>query len=154
VPRNKTTFAAGNQAALRHGGRSRIAVESHANQVREELTALLSEHLPHVTAADGPLVDLAVDVTTKLRLLADYFDRTSGGSLIDGRGKPRAASELYLRLHRQCLAVFDRLGIGPASRVQIMASLGTAQTSRQRLAIETQKRLQADYGTAPKELES
>lgn len=154
MSRTKTTFQPGNQAALTHGGRSRIAVETHANLVREELTALLSEHLPHVTAADGPLVDLAVDVTTKLRLLADYFDRTSGGSLIDGRGKPRAASELYLRLHRQCLAVFDRLGIGPASRVSIMASLGTAQTSRQRLAIETQKRLQADYGNAPKEMES
>jgi hypothetical protein len=154
MARSKTCFVAGNTAAMTHGTRSRHAVEMHALQVRTELTAVLSAHLPHVTEADAPLVDLAVDATTKLRLLADYFDRTSGGSLIDGRGKPRAASELYLRLHRQCLAVFDRLGIGPASRVQIMASLGTGQTSRQRLAIETQRRLQVDYGSVPKELKS
>jgi hypothetical protein len=122
MPRTKTTFAPRNQAALRHGGRSRIALEMHASEVRAELTALLAEHLPHLTPADGPLVDLAIDATTKLRLMNAYFERTSGGSLIDGRGRPRAAAELYLRVERQCIALFDRLGIGPTARAAIVGS--------------------------------
>jgi hypothetical protein len=131
MPANKTSFRPGNDAALKHGGRSRIAVETHANQVREGLTALLGEHLPHVTAADGPLVDLAVDAVTKLRLMNAYFERTSGGSLIDGRGKPRAAAELYLRVERQCIAIFDRLGVGPTARAAIHGS----ETGKRHLAI-------------------
>jgi hypothetical protein len=109
---------------MRHGARSRHAVETRAQSVRTEVNELLAKHLQHVGPADTPLVDVAVDVITKLRLISDYLDRVSGGSLIDLRGKPRPSAELYLRLHRQALAVFDRLGVGPQARAAIVASLG------------------------------
>jgi len=110
------------RAPLKHGLRSPTTVQKHASEVREELTALIGEHLPHLTPADGPLVDLAVDAVCKLRLMNAYFERTSGGSLIDGRGRPRAAAELYLRVERACVALFDRLGIGPTARAAVMGS--------------------------------
>jgi hypothetical protein len=131
MARSRTTFGPDNTAAVTHGTRSRHAVQQHASEVREELTALIGDHLPHLTPADGPLVDLAVDAMTKLRLMNAYFDRTSGGSLIDGRGRPRAAAELYLRVERNCIALFDRLGIGPTARAAILGS----ETGKRHLAI-------------------
>lgn len=141
----RTSFQPGNQAALKHGGRSRIAVQTRAGQVRGELGDLLGEQMPHLTAADKPLVDLAVDLLTKLRLVSEHLERTSGGSLIDGRGRPRAAADLYLRLHGRVLPVLDRLGIGPAARADVLGALGMP-SARQQLVSEAQKRLQAKAG--------
>lgn len=144
MPQNATSFQPGNQAALTHGARSRIALEKRAGRVREELTALVGEHCPHLTPADAPLVDLAVDLTTKLRLLSEFYDKTSGGSLIDLRGKPRPAAQLYLQLHRQALATFDRLGIGPSARASIIGALGLP-SHRERLAEQAQRELREKY---------
>lgn len=142
MTRNKTSFEQGNQAATVHGARSRIAVENRAADVRAELTSLLQQHLPHVTPADQPLVDVAVDITTKLRLMAEFFDTQSGGSLIDTRGKPRPAAELYLRTVRTALDIYQRLGIGPGARALLLGSLGMP-SPRVVQAQEAHKRLRA-----------
>jgi len=147
VPRSSTTFQPGNLAALKTGTRSRTVVETRANQVRAELTALLAEHLPEVTPADQPMVDLAVDVATKLRLISDFLGRTSGGSLIDGRGRPRSAATLYVTLLRECRACFSQLGIGPVARGQVMAALGLQNDRRSRAAKDASVSLMERYSS-------
>jgi hypothetical protein len=124
MPRSATTFKPGNTAALTHGLRSRTAVEQRTAAVRAELSKLFAAHVAHLTPADQPLVDLAVDLVAKLRLMSEYLDRTSGGSLINLRGKPRPAAELYLKLHRHAVVIFHELGIGPAARAAVLSSLG------------------------------
>jgi hypothetical protein len=74
---------------MRHGARSRTAIQKRASEVRAELGELLTEHLPHLGPGDQPLIELAVDVVSKLRLVNEHLDRTSGGSLVDMRGRPR-----------------------------------------------------------------
>ncbi len=144
MARSSTSFRVGSPGpALRHGARSRITLETRAAEVREELTGVLTEHLPHLSPADRPLVELAVEVSTKLRLLHEFLDRTSGGSLIDGRGRPRSCASLCLTLMRQSVIIFDRLGIGPVARGQLLGSLGLAGDSRTRIVEEAQKRLRA-----------
>jgi len=144
MPRTSTSFAPGNQVALKHGSRSRTAIQKRASEVREELAELLTTHLPHVGPADQPLVDLAVDVVTKLRLVNQHLDRTSGGSLIDMRGRPRTCSALYLALSRQALAAFGELGIGPRARASILSGLGLAAATRAKRVEDAHKRLQAN----------
>jgi hypothetical protein len=144
MPRTSTSFAPGNKAALRHGARSQTAIQKHAGEVREELAGMLTEHLPHVGPADQPLIELAVDVVAKLRLVNEHLDRTSGGSLVDLRGRPRSCSALYLALSRQALAIFGELGIGPRSRASILSGLGLAAAARAKRVDEAHKRLQAN----------
>ncbi|HKC83629.1 MAG TPA: hypothetical protein VKD46_06500 [bacterium] len=143
MARSSTTFEPGNVAAMRHGARSRSAIQKAASEMRDELAELLTTHLPHVGPADQPLVDLAVDVVTKLRLVNQHLDRTSGGSLIDMRGRPRSCSALYLALSRQALATFSELGIGPRSRATILSGLGLAAAARAKRVEEAHARLKA-----------
>ena len=135
MARSSTTARVGLPGpALKHGARSRYTLEKRAAEVREELTELLSRDLPGLTAADAPLVDLAVDVTAQLRLIREYLQRTSGGSLIDLRGRPRSCANLYMSLLRQATTIFDRLGIGPAARAQILSSASGSQGLASQLA--------------------
>ncbi len=101
--------------------------------------------LPHLDAADMPLVDIATDVISDLRQLRQYID--ARGGVVDRKGRPLGCANLYGVLLRQAVAIFDRLGIGPAARASIMGSLGTASTVRrqaqQQLAGDAQRRLRA-----------
>lgn len=130
--------------ALTHGARSRYALQKRAADVRQALSGALADHLPQLTPADQPLVDLAVEVSAKLALLHEYLDRSSAGSLIDLRGRPRSCSALYISLLRQALAIFDRLGIGPAARAQLIGGLAAAR--RDTAAAAAQAALRAKYG--------
>jgi phage terminase small subunit len=117
-----------------------------------EIRGLLAEHLSHLEPSDAPLLEQAVDAATQLRLVSEHLDRM-GGSLISAKGAPRPVATLYLSLHRLLLSLWDRLGVGPRARADLEAALGVSQTKPMRRAIETQRLLQADYGTS-KELES
>jgi len=145
MARSSTSFGPGNLAAARHGLQSAAVTGSARARVRAEIRDVIREALPYLTPADAPLLDLAVDVISDLRQLREYID-TQGG-LVDLKGKPLGCGKLYGTLLRQAVAIFDRLGIGPASRASLMGSLGTAATYRkqqqQQLAVEAHKRLQA-----------
>lgn len=156
MPRNRRPLSSAQLeqrqlAPMKHGLRSPVTVQKRAAEVREELTALFAQHLPHITTADAPLVDLAVDAAVKLRLMNEYLERTSGGSLIDGRGRPRASAELYLRVQRAVLSIFDRLGIGPAARANLMgAAVVRQQLPIYRIAAEAAaKRKLVQHDEAP-----
>ena len=123
MPANKTSFKPGNTARMVTGTRSPTIVKRRAAEVREELSAVLAEHLS-LAPSDAPLLDAAVDVVTKLKLLNEYHDRVSGGSLISLRGKPYASAQIYVQLMRLAISIFDRLGIGPAARADILGNLG------------------------------
>ena len=144
-------FAKGNQLAVKSGVRSNAIVHERSAEIRDELTEHLNEHLPHLAPADRPMVDLAVDMLTKLRLINEYLGATSGGSLVDRRGMPRQASSLYIDLVRQTMNIFRELGIGPRARAGLLDELGLAQNRRQVLATEAQARLRAKV-SEPKEL--
>jgi hypothetical protein len=136
-------FARGNSLSLKDGHRSLAVVRERSITIREALTAHLDAHLPHITEADRPMVDLTVEVLTKLRLVNEYLDRTSGGSLLDGRGVERNASRVYMELVRQAVRMFRELGIGPRARAEIMADLGMAQDRRAMTIAAAQQRLRA-----------
>ena len=133
----------GSTLALKTGHRSLTVVRERSGEIREELQALMDAHLPHLTPADAPMVSLAVDVLTKLRLVNEYLERTSGGSLLDGRGVERNASKVYMDLVRAAMRVFRELGIGPRARSEIMASLGLAGDRKAETIAMAQARLRA-----------
>ena len=56
-------FAPGNTLATKSGTRSLAIVRERSSEIRDELTAHLNEHLPHLAPADRPMVDLAVDMS-------------------------------------------------------------------------------------------
>lgn len=145
MPANKTSFRPGNKAALKHGLKSAALTASARARVRAEIRDVLVAGLPHLDTADMPLIDVATDVISDLRQLREFIDNRGG--LVDRKGQPLGCAALYGTLLRQAVAIFDRLGIGPAARASIMGSLGTASTARrqaqQELAAEAQKRLRA-----------
>jgi phage terminase small subunit len=119
-------FQPGNTAALKDGTQSPRTVAKRAIQVREELRPMLEE-LPQIIRSDGPLVDLTVDVYTKLTLISERLEQETGGSLISKRGgKPHPSAEMYMRVTARLLQCYDRLGVGPLARSQGMANLGVA----------------------------
>ncbi|MHB8689012.1 MAG: hypothetical protein ACYDB4_17760 [Candidatus Dormibacteraceae bacterium] len=142
---NSARFARGNDAAVKTGVHSLAVVRERSIEVRKELTDHLGAHLPHLSPADQPMVDLAVDLLTKLRLVNEYLEQTSGGSLIDRRGLERNASRVYLDLTRHVLTIFRELGIGPRARSAILADLGFANQRRTEMTQEAQERLRAKY---------
>ncbi len=144
-----TAFQPGNTAAIKTGHRSLAVVRERSIEVRKELTDHLGAHLPHLSPADQPMVDLAVDLLTKLRLVNEYLEQTSGGSLIDRRGVERNASRVYLDLTRHVMTIFRELGIGPRARSAILADLGFANQRRTEIAQEAQERLRAKYARSP-----
>lgn len=136
-------FAPGNQAALKSGTQSLAIVKQRSEEVRAELTEHLNAHLPHLVPADQPMVELAVDVLTKLRLIQDYLDRTSGGSIIGRNGQIRPVFNAYDRMVSRAMTIFRELGIDPRARSEILASLGFAAESRTRMAQEATERLRS-----------
>jgi len=138
-------FDRGNQAALKTGIRSIAVVRERSVEVRQELQDHLAQHLPHLSPADQPMLDLAVDQLTKLRLINEYLDKTSGGSLIDRRGVVRNAARVYLELSRHVMATFRELGIGPRARSEILGQLGIAADRRAAVVQEAQDRLRAKF---------
>jgi hypothetical protein len=107
-----------------HGATSARVVGERAPTVRAELVRLLREHLPYVEDVDGPLLNIAADVVSKLELMSEWFDAKHGGGLLDARGRPLPAADLYLRLQRQCIGILDRLGVGPSARAVLIERLG------------------------------
>ena len=142
------TFAPGNQVNTTHGARSLVAVKQRSAGVRSELTALIAAHCPHVTEADSPLVDLAVDTMTKLRLVADHLDQTSGGSLLTPRGRPVRSKDIYFRLIAEVRSVLRELGIGPRSRAELLGAMGLKQERAAAIAAADLQELQAKYRPA------
>jgi hypothetical protein len=136
-------FAPGNSLALKTGTYSLATVRERSVAIREQLQAHLDSHLQHLTEADQPMVDLAVNVLTKLALIEEYLQRTSGGSLLDGRGVERNATRPYFQLVNTAMRVFRELGIGPRARSEILASLGFAADRKQTVIADAQARLRA-----------
>jgi hypothetical protein len=124
---------------MRHGARSRQAVQKRASELRGELAALLGEHLELVRPVDMPLIEVAVDVLTKRRLITEYLDRTSGGSVIDLRGRDRPCAASYYALTRLAMSLFDKLGIGPASRSQLLGTAAASNSLAHQLARRRQE---------------
>ncbi len=148
---NPQAFQAGNTAAVKSGIHSLTVVRERSVEVRQELTDLMAKHLAHLSPSDQPMVDLAVDVATKLRLINEYLDHTSGGSLIDRRGVVRNSARVYLELTRHLMTVFRELGIGPRARAEIVGSLGLANQQRASAVQQAQDRLRAKVVGAPAE---
>jgi hypothetical protein len=101
-----------------------VTVQQRASDVRVELVALLGEHLPNRSPSNRPLFNPAIYVATRLRLLSEYHQRVSGSSLISGRGCRLASAELYIKLMRLALSIWDKLGAGPLARSTVLANLG------------------------------
>jgi hypothetical protein len=143
MARSSTTFTPGNQAALKHGLKSGSITATRRAEVRAEIRGVIVAALPYLSDADMPLVDLAVDVISDLRQLRHYID--SRGGILDRRGNPLGCAALYGSLLRQAVGIFDRLGVGPVSRAQIMGALGTKASVRkqaqQQFAAEAQRQL-------------
>jgi len=95
-----------------------------------------------------PLVDVCCDVISDLRQLRAYID--SKGGIINRKGHPQGCAGLYGSLMRQAIAIFDRLGIGPVARGQVMTTLGLNGTPRQSIAAQAHRELLERY--RPKEL--
>lgn len=148
VARSRTSFASGNRAAVRHGLKSGSITAQKRAATRAEVSALLTANLPHLEAADMPLVDMACDVISDLRQIRSYLD--SRGGIINRKGQPQGCAGLYGSLMRQAVAIFDRLGIGPGARAQLITNLGLAGNPRQSLAAQAHRELLDRY--APKEL--
>jgi hypothetical protein len=143
--RRSTSFQPGNQAALKHGGRSEIAARRHSSEVRAEIAAIIAEHLPH-KPQDGPLIDITADAISKLRLMQEHYDRSSDGSLLTGRGSVKAGAHLYVRLLSEIRMLFRELGIGPSARAEIEGKLGIRNGAV--LALAAQQRLRERHARA------
>jgi len=140
---NSTSFQAGNKAAVRHGLKSGSMTAERRAETRAEIRVLL-DGLPHLEDSDLPLVDLACDVISDLRQVRAYLD--SRGGIVNRKGQPQGVAGLYGQLMRQAVAIFDRLGIGPVARAQLVSGSGAAaKVHQQRLAQVAQRELQAKY---------
>lgn len=148
MARSRTSFATGNRAAVRHGLKSGSITAAKRARTRAEISALLTANLPHLESADMPLVDVCCDVISDLRQLRAYID--SKGGIINRKGHPQGCAGLYGSLMRQAIAIFDRLGIGPVARGQVMTTLGLNGTPRQSIAAQAHRELLERY--RPKEL--
>ncbi len=119
---SSTSFAHGNHAAVRHGLKSGSIAASRRAQARAEISALLTANLGHLKPSDTPLIDLACDVISDLQQIRQYLD--ARGGIINRKGQPQGCAALYATLMRQAIAIFDRLGVGPVARGQVMSGLG------------------------------
>ncbi len=122
MARSSTSFAQGNRAALRHGLKSGSITAAKRAQARAEISALLTANLGHLEPSDTPLIDLACDVISDLQQIRQYLD--SRGGIVNRKGQPQGCAALYATLMRQAIAIFDRLGVGPVARGQVMSGLG------------------------------
>ena len=144
-------FSGGNTLAVTTGARSNALVKRKAEEITSELTAHLAKYCQHLTPADQPMVELAVETLAQMRLIRDYWGETSGGAIIDRRGKPRASAQLYIDLMRQAMSLFRELGIGPRARAQILGDLGLAAERKAQVVRQVQDQLRAE-SLEPKEL--
>jgi hypothetical protein len=150
MARSSTSFVAGNKAALRHGLQSGSITAAKRAAKRAAIFELLTANLPHLEPSDMPLVDVACDVISDLQQLRQFLD--ARGGIINRKGMPQGCATLYGSLLRQAVAIFDRLGIGPVARGQVVAGLGLSASPRQSLAAQSHRELLDRY--APKELSS
>ena len=143
MARSSTSFALGNSAAARHGLKSGSITAAKRAATRAEVRVVLVAGLPHLEDSDLPLVDLACDVISDLRQIRAYLD--ARGGIVNRKGQPQGCATLYGSLMRQAVAIFDRLGIGPMARGQVLSALG-ADNLRTVKATETIRELQQLYG--------
>jgi hypothetical protein len=149
MARSSTSFGAGNRAALRHGLKSGSITAAKRAQARAEISALLTANLGHLEPSDTPLIDLACDVISDLQQIRQYLD--SRGGIVNRKGQPQGCAALYAMLMRQAIAIFDRLGVGPVARGQVISGLGlNGGSPRQAIAVQAHRELMERY--APKEL--
>ena len=144
MARSSTSFALGNSAATRHGLKSGSITAAKRAATRAEVRVVLVAGLPHLEDSDLPLVDLACDVISDLRQIRAYLD--ARGGIVNRKGHPQGCATLYGSLTRQAVAIFDRLGIGPMARGQVLSALG-ADNLRTVKATDTIRELQQLYGT-------
>jgi hypothetical protein len=122
MARSSTSFRVGNSAAAKHGLKSGSITAGRRAHARAEISALLTANLPHLEPSDTPLIDLACDVISDLQQIRQYLDNRGG--IINRKGQPQGCASLYSTLMRQAIAIFDRLGVGPMARGQVMSGLG------------------------------
>ncbi len=82
LERRTAPFAPGNKAALKHGGRSVLALQPRAEEIAVELAGLL----PVSSAADEPAVRLLSVILARLESVEQYVARVGW---LDARGRPR-----------------------------------------------------------------
>lgn len=117
-------FEPGNQAALKHGGRSPRCRQEARLKLRAEMRALILAGLPpELPPGDLLLVDVLETAMADVRQLREWID-AHGGPTGPGRWPVKPFEMLHKREGR-ALELMDRLGFGPRSRSQIMASLGS-----------------------------
>lgn len=141
MARSSTSFQAGNQAARRHGLKT-----AEARARKDEIRALLKAHLSDFQEADGPLLDLAVGVVHDLRQAREFID--SRGGMVNRRDQVLNAAQLYRGLMKDALAIFDRLGIGPVARANVLAAVSVNPRDR---VLADLSELQKRYALKPAE---
>ncbi len=141
----------GNQNAVTHGAHAPAIVAINTPPVVAELMEAISVSVPFLTAADEVLVERLARIVVRLRLMDQYLDRL-GGSMIDSRGRPRGCWRLQAALEHQFRETCKLLGLGPAVRAQLMASLGSAQADAERARMAKERlreRYAAQTSSAP-----
>jgi hypothetical protein len=150
MARNATSFGIGNRASVRHGLQSGPVTAAKRAETRADVRRVLVDGLPHLEDSDLPLVDLACDVICDLRQVREYLD--SRGGIVNRKGQPQGVAGLYGQLMRQAIAIFDRLGIGPLARTQLVGgSVASAKNHQHRQAVEAARELRQLYGPQERE---
>jgi hypothetical protein len=110
-------FEPGNVAAIRHGAFSERRIAPLADRAR----AGLLDAAPWLDSpAFSPAVDAWARVEARAALVGAYVDENGP---LDDEGRPRAATELLVRLERLALALRQAVGLDPASRARIERDL-------------------------------
>lgn len=121
--RNRTSFAPGNLAALRHGSRSARVRETRRRELLDEMRGLIMRALgDDIDAGTLLRVDLAAVQAADVRQLHDYVNGQGGP--VSTKGNVYKAVEVMRARERDLAHSLTELGIGPRARAQIVGSLG------------------------------
>ena len=137
-------FQPGNQAALKHGLRSREVRQRVRQELLQAQHDLIRERLPQLLLLDAFLVDLLADSLADLAQIRAYVNEQGGP--ISSRGQLRKVMAMYSARMHDSVQLLDRLGVGPRARVVLLGTISTPNSLAQQLA---SRRLELEAAKQP-----
>jgi len=142
LARSSTSFAPGNQAALKHGFRSSVVRAQRRRELAQELRDLVLGRWPHLVE-QGPILDLLIEGLADCRQLRDYMNGMGGP--VSVKGKVYGAMEMLRHREHDVLAVARDLllplrelaRLGPAAGLAPVRLLDDPAAQVQRLRAES-----------------